>query len=53
MCICTYAYCSGRSRNPKIVGSSPEPAGLKSGQVKPMAKIDTCRFLAYYSVLLG
>ena len=26
---------SGRSGNPKIAGPSPEPAGLKHGQVKP------------------
>ena len=27
--------CSGRSGNPKIAGSSLEPAGLKPGRVKP------------------
>ena len=30
------AFLSGRSGNPKIAGSSPEPIGLSPGRVKPM-----------------
>ena len=43
---------SGRSGNPKIAGSSPESRVHGSNQTNDF-KIDTCRFLARCSALLG
>ena len=44
---------AGRSGKPNLMGSQLDPAGLDAGSQTNDFKIDTCRFLARCSTLLG